>query len=349
MKKRLVSLLLSHVLILTLAGCSTTGSGETSSDVEVIIQQIVSKEEETVSSENNVSSEIIEENSSVETPVSSEQPSTSSSEINSNVSSTPVVDDTINIDYEWKSHPEDFKLLAFTFDDGPSSRMQDYVNLFAAFEGAGTFFVNGRNFKSSYEYGLAQNAIDYGWDIGNHGENHLVATIGGEGGKEATYEELKKDIMDLTNKLHSNLKNRDGTPYEVTSYRAPNIKPTANTFKLCDELKYPVIWLEYDALDWDTTKTDKNREDVFKYGVGKWEDGDVILCHEVQQYADQTYEYIEKYLPEFFRKGYRFCSVSELMELRGITREQICGELNNVDGNRGMVRNIVKAAQQGKK
>ena len=348
MKKRLVSLLLSHVLILTLAGCST-GSGETSSDVEVIIQQIVSKEEETVSSENNVSSEIIEENSSVETPVSSEQPSTSSSEINSNTSSTPVVDDTINIDYEWKSHPEDFKLIAFTFDDGPTSRVQDYVNLFAAFEGAGTFFVNGRNFKSSYEYGLAQNAIDYGWDIGNHGENHLVATIGGEGGKEATYEELKKDIMDLTNKLHSNLKNRDGTPYEVTSYRAPNIKPTANTFKLCDELKYPVIWLEYDALDWDTTKTDKNREDVFKYGVGKWEDGDIILCHEVQQFADQTYEYVEKYLPEFFRKGYRFCSVSELMELRGITREQICGELNNVDGNRGMVRNIVKAAQQGKK
>ena len=348
MKKRLVSLILAFVLVLALAGCSTA-SEETSSDVEVIIQQVVSKEEDTVSSENNVSSEIVEENSSIETPVSSEQPSTSSSEINSNVSSTPVVDDTINIDYEWKSHPEDFKLLAFTFDDGPTSRMQDYVNLFAAFEGAGTFFVNGRNFKSSYEYGLAQNAIDYGWDIGNHGENHLVATIGGEGGKEATYEELKKDIMDLTNKLHSNLKNRDGTPYEVTSYRAPNIKPTANTFKLCDELKYPVIWLEYDALDWDTTKTDKNREDVFKYGVGKWEDGDVILCHEVQQYADQTYEYIERSLPEFFRTGYRFCSVSELMELRGITREQICGELNNVDGNRGMVRNIVKAAKQGKK
>lgn len=348
MKKRLVSLLLSHVLILTLAGCST-GSGETSSDVEVIIQQIVSKEEETVSSENNVSSEIIEENSSVETPVSSEEPSSSSSQTSSNVSSTPVVDELVNIDYEWKSHPEDFKLIAFTFDDGPTSRVQDYVNLFAAFEGAGTFFVNGRNFKSSYEYGLAQNAIDYGWDIGNHGENHLVATIGGEGGKEATYEELKKDIMDLTNKLHSNLKNRDGTPYEVTSYRAPNIKPTANTFKLCDELKYPVIWLEYDALDWDTTKTDKNREDVFKYGVGKWEDGDIILCHEVQQFADQTYEYVEKYLPEFFRKGYRFCSISELMELRGITREEICGELNNVDGNRGMVTNIVKAAKQGKK
>ena len=356
MAKRILVLLMTLALVLSFAGCSSAESQQSSTDTEVIIKQesIIQGGESSMTSSDNQSTNDTTSTPSVDVTVSSEEqpssnPSSSSSEVSSAVSTpSQVADDTIDINYEWKSHPEDYKLIAFTFDDGPSSRMQDYVNLFAAFEGAGTFFVNGRNFKSSYEYGLAQNAIDYGWDIGNHGENHLVATIGGEGGKEATYEELKKDIMDLTNKLHSNLKNRDGTPYEVTSYRAPNIKPTANTFKLCDELKYPVIWLEYDALDWDTTKTDKNR-DVFKYGVGKWEDGDVILCHEVQQYADQTYEYIERYLPEFFRKGYRFCSVSELMELRGITREQICGELNNVDGNRGMVRNIVKAAQQGKK
>lgn len=350
MKNRLLALLLVFALIFSFAGCSNASSEQSSDEVEVIIEsETIIEKDDTVSNESSVNSEtpqVSQPTSSVETPVSSEEP-VSSSQINSTVS-TPLEDDTINIDYEWKSHPEDFKLLAFTFDDGPSSRMQDYVNLFAAFEGAGTFFVNGRNFKSSYEYGLAQNAIDYGWDIGNHGENHLVATIGGAGGTEASYDAIKADIMDLTNKLHSNLKNRDGTPYEVTSYRAPNIKPTANTFKICDELNYPLIWLTYDALDWDETKTDKNREDIFKYGVGKWEDGDVILCHEVQQYADQTYKYIEKYLPEFFRKGYRFCSVSELMELRGITREQISGKLNEVDGNRGMVTNIVKAAQQGK-
>ncbi|MBR6503273.1 MAG: polysaccharide deacetylase family protein [Clostridia bacterium] len=353
MKTRIIALLMALALTVSFAGCSAEPT-ETTSDVEVIVETIVddqtsSEEDNTVSSENNVSSENVSQNSSIEAPVSSETPSASSSEVSSTVTSTPVVDELVNIDYEWKSHPEDYKLIAFTFDDGPTGRVQDYVNLFADFDGAATFFINGRNLKSSYEYGLLQNAINYGWDIGNHGENHLVATIGGEGGKEATYEELKNDIVTLNRKLETNLVKRDGTPYEVTSYRAPNIKPTANTFKLCNEFKYPVIWLAYDALDWDTTKTDKNREDVFKYGVGKWEDGDVILCHEVQQYADQTYEYIERYLPEFFRKGYRFCSISELMELRGITRDQICGELNNVDGNRGMVTNIVKAAQQGKK
>lgn len=348
MLKRIIALVIVHAIILSFLGCNSNKAQLSSNDIEIIVEEeIIVEGGDIMSNESNVSSDITQSNESVETPVSSEQPSTSSNV--SSIPSTPVEDDTINIDYEWKSHPEDFKLLAFTFDDGPSSRILDYVNLFAAFEGAGTFFVNGRNFKGSYEYELAQKAIDYGWDIGNHGENHLVATIGGAGGKETTYEELKKDIMDLTNRLHSNLKNRDGTPYEVTSYRAPNIKPTANTFKICDELNYPIIWLTYDALDWDTTKTDKNREDVFKYGIGKWEDGDVILCHEIQQYADQTYAYIEKYLPDFFRAGYRFCSISELMELRGITRDQISGELNEVDGNRGMVKNIVKAAKQGKK
>ena len=152
----------------------------------------------------------------------------------------------------------------------------------------------------------------------------------------------------LTNRLETNLKKRDGSPYEVALYRPPNIKPSADTFKICAEENFPVIWLKYDALDWDTTKTDNDRENVFKYGVGEWEDGDIILCHEVQQYADQTYAYLEKYLPEFYRKGYRFCSITELMELRGITREQISGELNGTD-NRGMVTNIVEAAKLGKK
>ena len=81
-----------------------------------------------------------------------------------------------------------------------------------------------------------QNAINYGWDIGNHGDKHLVATIGGANGGEVTYDELKADITNLTHKLETNLKKPDGTPYEVGIYRAPNIKPTANTFQICDEL-----------------------------------------------------------------------------------------------------------------
>ncbi len=345
--KKVLAFLLALTMIFCVAGCNEAEPQESSSDVEVIIQQetIIEKDDATVSSENSVSSEIPQQNSSVETPVSSEEP-VSSSEVSS-VVSTPSQseDETVNIDYEWKSHPEDYKLLAFTFDDGPADLMQKYVEYFAAFEGSGTFFVNGTKIKGSYEYGLMQNAIDYGWDIGNHGDKHLVATIGGEGGTEASYDELRADIMNLTNKLESNLKFRDGAPYEVSLYRPPNIKPTANTFKICGEENLAVIWLSRDALDWGSN-TKKDSYDVLKNGVGTWKDGDIILCHETSQ---NTYDILQEVLPDYFRAGYRFCSINELMELRGITLEQISGELKEVGGNRGMVTNILDAAAAGKK
>lgn len=341
MNKRIISFLLAILMVTSLVGCGGADSN-TSDNVEFIVQEEVIREDDTVSDESSVNTEVTDDNSSVEAPVSSEQPSTPSSQTSS-TTSTPK-DDKINIDYEWKSHSEDYKLIAFTFDDGPKDLMASYVQYFAAFDGAGTFFVNGHNIKSDYEYSKMQNAINYGWDIGNHGDNHLVATIGGTGGSEATYDLLRADICNLSQKLEANLKARNGAAYKVSFYRPPNIKPTANTFKICAEENLAAIWLSHDALDWGNN----SREDsynVFKQGIGKWKDGDIILCHETSQ---NTYEIIQEVLPDYFRAGYRFCSISELMELRGITIDQISGELENYDNNRGMVTNIIDAAKGGK-
>lgn len=255
-----------------------------------------------------------------------------------------------NQEPEWKSHPQDFKLLAFTFDDGPSNNMSRLVQLFSWYEGTGTFFVRGNSIIDDGSYIAMQSAIDNGWDIGNHGDNHLVATIGGVNGGEATYDEIKADITNLTTKLETNLKTRDGAPYKVNLYRPPNIKPTANSFKVCSEQNLAVIWLKHDALDWDKTKTYNDRYNLFKKGINTWQDGDVILCHETGVIAcDDTYKILEQLLPDFYRAGYRFCSISELMQMRDISVDEISGELNDVDGNRGMVTNIIDAAKVGKK
>lgn len=347
MAKRIFAFLLTLIVAVSFVGCSKPESDQSSAEVEIIIEEstIIEGSESSMTSENNQSSESTQNNSSVDTPVSSEEP-VSSSQVSSVVSTPSVPEDTTaNIDYEWKSHSEDYKLIAFTFDDGPGALMQKYVDYFAAFEGAGTFFVNGTKIKGSYEYGLMQNAIDYGWDIGNHGDNHLVATTGGDGGGEATYDQIKADIDNLNNKLNTNLKFRDGSPYKVSLYRPPNIKPTANTFKICGEENLAVIWLANDALDWGANSRDDSYK-ALKNGIGTWEDGDIILCHETSQ---NTYDILQELLPDYFRAGYRFCSITELMELRGISQEEISGELNDVDGNRGMVINILDAAKAGKK
>ncbi len=343
MIRRISAFLIASLMLISFVGCSTPTSPDLSSDVEVIIEEeIIIEGEETVSNESIVSSNVSQGNNSVDAPASSEEPVTSSQ--TNSTTSTPAQNETVNIDYEWKSHSQDYKLLAFTFDDGPKDLMASYVQYFAAFDGAGTFFVNGHNIKGESEYSKMQNAINYGWDIGNHGDKHLVATIGGKNGGEATYDELKADITDLIHKLETNLKFRDGAPYEVSLYRPPNIKPTENTFKICGDENLAVIWLAHDALDWGSNTRDDSYN-VFKQGIGTWRDGDIILCHETSQ---NTYEILQELLPDYFRAGYRFCSISELMQLRGITIDQISGELKDYGGNKGMVTNIIDASKGGK-
>ena len=63
---------------------------------------------------------------------------------------------------------------------------------------------------------------------------------------------------------------------------------------------------------------------------------------------DTTYNGLAATLEDFYDAGYRFCSITELMEYKGIERSDISGKLNNVDGNKGMVTNIANAATYGK-
>lgn len=258
---------------------------------------------------------------------------------------TSATDTSIINEPEWKSHPEDYKLLAFTFDDGPSANAARLVELFAKYEGTGTFFVRGLSISGDNSYQIMQSAINAGWDIGNHGDKHLNAKTGNAGG-EVTYDQIKADINNLTIKLESNLKNTDGTPYQVKFYRPPYIKPTENSFKVCEEQDLAVIWLKRDSNDWNGNMTYNDRYNLMQNGIGTWKDGDIILCHEKDSYSEDTYKILVDLLPKFYEAGYRFCSISEYMQMRGISQYQLSGKLPNKNGNNGMVTNISEVARE---
>ena len=249
----------------------------------------------------------------------------------------------------WKTHPEDYKLLAFTFDDGPlpvkDNRM---VELFAKYKGSATLFVTGTACKNN-GYESLQNAINNGWDIGNHSMTHADAWTGSTAAgtyTELTYDQLKAQITDFTALLEANLKMADGvTPYDVSLYRPPQIRTTNTMFRVCAEDNLPVIWLSQNTYDWSSAYDEAARLKVLKNGVGTWIDGDVILGHITQ---DTTYNGLAATLEDFYDAGYRFCSITELMKYRGIERSDLSGKLNNVDSNEGCVKNIVKSATYGK-
>lgn len=250
---------------------------------------------------------------------------------------------------DWRSHPEDFKLLAFTFDDGPSpindNRM---VELFAQYNGSATMFVTGKACNSN-GYASLQNAINHGWDIGNHSMTHADAwsgSISQHTYTELTYNELKYEISDMTAMLEANLTMADGvTPYNVPHYRPPQIRTTDTLFQICEEDNLPVIWLSQNTFDWSSNYDDDARLRVMQDGVCTWIDGDVILGHITQ---DSTYNCLEATIRAFYQAGYRFCSITELMKHRGIEIAHISGKLKEADGNMGCVTNIIKSATYGK-
>ncbi len=249
----------------------------------------------------------------------------------------------------WKTHPEDYKLLAFTFDDGPRPAKDDrMVELFAQYKGSATMFVTGTACNNN-GYESLQNAINNGWDIGNHSMSHADAYTGSQKDgtyTELTYDELKYQIADFNALLEANLTMPDGvTPYEVSLYRPPQIRTTETMFDVCIEEDMPIIWALRDTYDWSSKYTDEMRYDNMKAGIGTWNDGDIILGHITK---DVTYNILADLLDNFYDAGYRFCSVTELMEYKGIERSDISGKLNNVDGNKGMVTNIANAATYGK-
>lgn len=247
----------------------------------------------------------------------------------------------------WKENPEDYKLLAFTFDDGPRiAKDNRMVELFAKYKGSATMFVTGTACNSSGFESL-QNAINNGWDIGNHSMTHADAWSGsGDNYTELTYDELKYQICDMNTLLETNLTMADGvTPYEVVLYRPPQIRTTDTLFQICEEENMPVIWLSQNTYDWSSAYDYDARLKVLQDGVGTWIDGDVILGHITQ---DSTYNVLVETLDAYYDAGYRFCSITELMEYRGVSRESISGKLNDVDGNQGRVRNIIKSATYGK-
>ncbi len=249
----------------------------------------------------------------------------------------------------WKTHPEDYKLLAFTFDDGPRTKKDNrMVELFAKYKGSATMFVTGTSCASN-GYESLQNAINNGWDIGSHSMSHADAYTGSQKNgdyTELTYDELKYQIADFNDLLEANLTMADGaTPYEVSLYRPPQIRTTETMFDVCIEENMLIIWALRDTYDWSSSYDEAARLQVLKDGVGTWIDGDIILGHITQ---DTTYNGLAATLEDFYDAGYRFCSVTELMKYRGIERSDISGKLNNVDGNKGMVTNIVNAATYGK-
>lgn len=196
----------------------------------------------------------------------------------------------------WDIQTEE-KVIALTFDDGPHPQYTAQVlDLLAQYEAKGTFFLVGQQAEKSPH--LVRRMAEEGHEIANHTYTHpftkAVPTI------------LKE--IDQTN----------DTLYSIIGYAPKLFRPVEGYYT--DQLVDEVVAAGYKIVMWSWHQ---DTEDWKNPGVNKIvskvldgaEAGNVVLFHDGGGNREQTVQALEKVLPQLQKQGYRFITISDMLEL----------------------------------
>lgn len=198
------------------------------------------------------------------------------------------------------------KVVALTFDDGPHWKYTPQIlDLLDQYEAKATFFIVGRNAEKNPDIILRMYRT--GHELANHTYTHPSTTA--------------------IPKVMKEIKQTNDTIFSMTGFTPTLFRPVEGnyTHELVDEVVKDgfkvVLWTWYqDTQDWRDPGVDKIVNTVLD---GKKE-GNIILFHDGGERREQTVQALEKILPELVKQGYKFVTISDLLEL------QKDGE-NNID------------------
>lgn len=185
------------------------------------------------------------------------------------------------------------KLIAFTFDDGPSKNTPKLLDALDKYNARVTFFVVG-NRVASYSDTLKR-AYMMGNQIGTHSYSH------------ATLVKLSdKEVKNEVSKANAAVKKVTGADPDII--RPPYGRTDARVKKLCGA---PSIMWNVDTLDWKT----KNKDKVYNAIIKSAHDGAVVLMHDLYETSvDGAIAAMDK----LSKEGYAFVTINEMAQLRGV-------------------------------
>lgn len=188
-------------------------------------------------------------------------------------------------------------MVAFTFDDGPSSEStQRILDVLSANYSHATFFVVGRQTEQFPEVLQAIRAA--GCEIGNHTFDHKNLT-------ELSIEQVEQQIDDVNRSVNK------ATGEDTTLIRPPY---GAYDDEVMSVLSKPVILWDIDSEDWKS----RNAQTVCEKVLDEVHDGDIVLMHDIYESSADA---VELLVPKLKERGFQIVSVSEMAAYRGKTLE----------------------------
>lgn len=226
----------------------------------------------------------------------------------------------VKISDEWKSHPQDYKLIAFTFDDGPTSvdgsdlenNQNKIINTLNKYAGAGTMFIIG-NRVTKYGVGQLRYAVEHGFEIASHTMNHKKI---GSAFLEANPDYTAQTYIDEEIKPLNDLIKQEMN-YDIKYLRAAEGTISDPVFEAAIQMQMPLVRGNVD-INGNTVyisdyAADTTPESIYDKVVSTAYDGKVVLMHGT---SAQTAEILDKICNTLYADGYRFVTVSELFEYK---------------------------------
>lgn len=190
-------------------------------------------------------------------------------------------------------------MIALTFDDGPYSRVtSDILDVLEEYGVSATFFVLGSRIKRREDLLRRMEAL--GCEVGNHTWSHAdLTSLSGE------------DCVAEIEKTNAEIK-------RVLGHGAALVRPPFGYYNNAVRalVPYPLVLWSLDTQDW--RKQDPAR--IAQAVANDVQEGCVILMHDQQA---STAAAMEEIIPTLIKEGFRFVTVSELIEAKNVNTSAV--------------------------
>ena len=188
------------------------------------------------------------------------------------------------------------KVIALTFDDGPSSYTQRYLDILSKYGAKATFFCLGS--AAAANPGLVKAIEDQGSQVASHTQNHKQLTT-------LDAATLQSEVTDAFSAISSS-----GAP-ATTVLRPPYGDFNNDTWLASGAtLSASVIW-NLDSEDWRLPGADA----IVSNCTNGAYSGAIVLMHDGGGNRDQDLEALPRIIEALQARGYKFVTINELMAM----------------------------------
>lgn len=195
-----------------------------------------------------------------------------------------------------RSAPSSAKLVALTFDDGPSPTFTPKIlDILKQYHAKATFFVIGNRIKEQIT--IIRREIAEGHEIANHSFHHKILT-------DQLPATIESELTMTEDSLH-----RYVGVYTAKYLRPPRGKLNQQVMRVARQHGYRIILWRVDSRDWENPGTYA----IVKHVLKETRNGDIILFHDQGGSRRQTVEALQQIIPALEGRGYQLVTVSRLL------------------------------------